>query len=234
MSSVELTVYDKLGNEIDKLTVCTDLLFGSPINSQLLHDAIVMYQSNLRQGSAKTKTRAEVAGHKKKMYKQKGTGNARAGHRRSGVRRGGGHIFAKRPRNWFFRLPNKALKKATRMAFTAKLNDLQIILIDALSIDQPKTKEVAQILKALKINETVLVAVEKYNTNLYKSFRNIEGVRILPVSDLNAYEILRPKRLLMTRSAFETFLNSIISPADYEKKLKELNEVTSTENTTKA
>ncbi|MDR0390589.1 MAG: 50S ribosomal protein L4 [Planctomycetaceae bacterium] len=221
MSSVELTVYDKSGKEVDKLTVYTELLVDH-ISNQLLHDAIVMYQSNLRQGSAKTKTRAEVAGHKKKMYKQKGTGNARAGHRRSGVRRGGGHIFAKQPRDWFFRLPSKALKKATQMAFAAKLNDLQVTLIDALSIDEPKTKEVAGILKALKIQETVLVAVEQYNTNLYKSFRNIEGVRILPVSDLNAYEILRPKRLLMTRSAYESLVNSIITPTDYETALNDL------------
>ncbi|MDR2346315.1 MAG: 50S ribosomal protein L4 [Planctomycetaceae bacterium] len=227
MSSVELTVYDKSGNEIDKLTVYTELLVEH-INSRLLHDAVVMYQSNLRQGSAKTKSRAEVAGHKKKMYKQKGTGNARAGHRRSGVRRGGGHIFAKRPRNWFFRLPSKALKKAARMAFVAKLNDAQVILIDTLAVDAPKTKEVVQILNALKINETVLVAIEQHNTNLYKSFRNIEGVRILPVSDLNAYEILRPKRLLMTRLAYESLVNSIISPSDYEKKLNELKSETAT------
>ncbi|MDR1290172.1 MAG: 50S ribosomal protein L4 [Planctomycetaceae bacterium] len=222
MPSVELTVYDKNGKEIDKLTVYTELL-ADRISVQLLHDAVVMYQSNLRQGSAKSKTRAEVAGHKKKMYKQKGTGNARAGHRRSGVRRGGGHIFAKQPRDWFFRLPSKALKRATCMAFAAKLNDLQVVLIDQLSISEPKTKEVAQILQTLNIKETVLVAVEQHNINLYKSFRNIEGVRILPVSDLNAYEILRPKRLLMTRSAYESFVNSIISPTDYEAALNELN-----------
>ncbi|MDR1480868.1 MAG: 50S ribosomal protein L4 [Planctomycetaceae bacterium] len=226
MPSVELIVYDKDGKEIDKLTVCTELLVGNFINHQLLHDAVVMYQSNLRQGSAKSKTRAEVAGHKKKMYKQKGTGNARAGHRRSGVRRGGGHIFAKRPRNWFFRLPAKALRRATQMAFVAKLGDMQVILIDQLSISEPKTKEVAQILQALNIHETVLVAIEQHNTNLYKSFRNIEGVRILPVSDLNAYEILRPKRLLMTKLAYESFVNSIISPADYEAALNELNKST--------
>ncbi|MDR2643876.1 MAG: 50S ribosomal protein L4 [Planctomycetaceae bacterium] len=231
MSGVELIIYDKYGKEVDRLTVYTELLVGN-ISNQLLHDAVVMYQSNLRQGSAKSKTRAEVAGHKKKMYKQKGTGNARAGHRRSGVRRGGGHIFAKKPRNWFFRLPSKALKKAARMAFVAKLNDKQVILIDTLTIEEPKTKEVAGILKALKINETVLVAVEKHNINLYKSFRNIEGVRILPVPDLNAYEILRQKRLLMTRSAYESFVNSIISPTDYETALNELKKTT-TDNTPK-
>jgi large subunit ribosomal protein L4 len=207
MPSVELTVYNKLGNEVEKLSVDIDAI-ASRISNQLLHDAIVMYQSNLRQGSAKTKTRAEVAGHKKKMYKQKGTGNARAGHRRSGVRRGGGHIFAKSPRDWSYRLPRKALQTATRMAIASKINSSQITLIDILTIDSPKTKEVAAILKSLKINETVLVAIEEHNTNLHRSFRNINGVRILPVSDLNAYEILRPKRLLITKAALTKFINT--------------------------
>lgn len=207
MANVELTVFDKTGKEIEKFSVDTGTI-ASRISAQLLHDAVVMYQSNLRQGSAKTKTRAEVAGHKKKMYRQKGTGNARAGHRRSGVRRGGGHIFAKQPHNWSYRLPRKALQTATRMALASKISDAQVTLIDALSIEAPKTKEMAAVLKALNIQETVLVTIESNNTNLYKSFRNIDGVRILPVSDLNAYEVLRPKRLLMTKAALENFIAS--------------------------
>jgi large subunit ribosomal protein L4 len=143
------------------------------------------------------------------MYRQKGTGNARAGSVRSGVRRGGGHIFAKQPRDWSYRLPRKALQVATRMAVASKINDSQITLLDALSADAPKTKEAAAILKSLSIQESVLVAVESYNVDLYKSFRNIEGVRILPVSEINAYEVLRPKRLLMTKAALEKFVASI-------------------------
>ncbi|MDR2706411.1 MAG: 50S ribosomal protein L4 [Planctomycetaceae bacterium] len=208
MANVELPIFDKSGKEIDKLIIDPNTI-ASRISSQLLHDAVVMYQSNLRQGSAKSKTRAEVAGHKKKMYRQKGTGNARAGHRRSGVRKGGGHIFAKQPRDWSYRLPRKALQVATRMAVASKINDSQITLIDALSIDMPKTKEMASVLNGLKIKETVLVAIESYNVNLYKSFRNIDGVRILPVSELNAYEILRPKRVLFTKAAFEAFVAKI-------------------------
>jgi large subunit ribosomal protein L4 len=208
MSSVELPIFDKSGSEVGKYSI-DPAVIASRISSQLLHDAVVMYQSNLRQGSAKTKTRAEVAGHKKKMYRQKGTGNARAGHIRSGVRRGGGHIFAKAPRDWSYRLPRKALQVATRMAVASKINDSQITLIDSLSINAPKTKEVAAVLKSLKIQETVLVAVEAYNVNLYKSFRNIDGVQILPVSDINAYEVLRPKRLLMTKAALDAFVASV-------------------------
>lgn len=205
MATVELAVFDKDGKEVEKFSVDTDVL-AVKINVQLLHDAIVMYQNNLRQGSAKSKTRAEVAGHKKKMYRQKGTGNARAGHRRSGVRRGGGHIFAKQPRDWSYRLPRKALQTATRMAVAAKIIDSEIILIDNLTADAPKTKDAAHILKNLNIKETVLVAISVPNNNLYKSFRNIEGVSILPVSDLNAYEVLRPKRLLMTKEAVQKFI----------------------------
>ncbi|GHT44064.1 50S ribosomal protein L4 [Planctomycetales bacterium] len=208
MSSVELPIFDKTGKEIDKYSVDTESI-ASRISTQLLHDAVVMYQANQRQGSAKTKTRAEVAGHKKKMYRQKGTGNARAGHRRSGVRRGGGHIFAKQPRDWSFRLPRKALQVATRMAVASKITDSQVSLIDALSVAAPKTKEAATILKALKISGTVIVVVESYNQDLYKSFRNIEGVRILPVNEINAYDVLRPKRVLFTKAALDRFIASV-------------------------
>ena len=208
MSSVELPIFNKSGEEVGKFSVDPDTI-AHKISTQLLHDAVVMYQSNLRQGSAKTKTRAEVAGHKKKIYRQKGTGNARAGSVRSGVRRGGGHIFAKQPRDWSYRLPRKALQVATRMAVASRINDSQVMLIDALSADTPKTKDAVAVLKSLSIQGTVLVAVETYNVDLYKSFRNIEGVRILPVSEINAYEVLRPKRLLMTKAAIESFVASV-------------------------
>lgn len=215
MAKVELPVYDKSGKEVGKFSIDPEAI-ASKVNAQLLHDAIVMYQANLRQGSAKTKTRAEVAGHKKKMYRQKGTGNARAGHRRSGVRRGGGHIFAKQPRDWSYRLPRKSLQVATRMALVSKILDSQVMLIDGLSAEAPKTKEMAGILKNLKITKTVLVAIEKNDNNIYKSFRNIDGVRILPVSDINAYEILRPKHLLMTQAALEAFVEKVPRRADVE------------------
>lgn len=205
--TISLPVYDHKGSEVGSLEI-DPAAIADRISKQLLHDAVVMYRSNLRHGSAKSKTRAEVAGHKKKMYRQKGTGNARAGHRRSGVRRGGGHIFAKSPRNWSFRLPRKALQTATRMAMLSKINDNQIMLLNELQIDAPKTKLVAEILKALKINGSLLIAVEQYDLNAYKSARNIEGVRILPVNDLNAYELLRSKTVLATKAAMEKFIGS--------------------------
>ena len=208
MSNIELPVFDKSGKKVGTYSVDPSAI-AKRISAQLLHDAVIMYRTNLRQGSAATKSRSEVAGHKKKMYRQKGTGNARAGHVRSGVRRGGGHIFAKKAKDWSYRLPRKALQVATRMAVVSKITNSKITLIDALSAEAPKTKDAAAIIKALEIQGSVLVAVESYDANLYKSFRNIEGVRILPVAEINAYEVLRPKRLLMTKGAIEKFVASV-------------------------
>jgi large subunit ribosomal protein L4 len=198
-----LPVFDRTGQEVGKYDIDpADLV--PRINKQLLHDAVVMYQANLRQGTFRTKNRGEVAGSTKKMYRQKGTGNARAGGRRSGVRRGGGHIFAKRPRDFGFRLPRKALQLATRMAVAAKLRDHQVVVIDDLKFDTPKTKDMAGILKALKCHETsLLVATATHDVNVYKSARNIADVAISSVSDLNALTILMPRKLLVTRAALD-------------------------------
>ncbi|NLF09074.1 MAG: 50S ribosomal protein L4 [Pirellulaceae bacterium] len=202
---VTLPIYDRTGAEVGKYEIDPAQL-APRISKQLLHDAVVMYQTNLRQGSVKTKTRSEVSGTSQKMYRQKGTGRARAGTRRSGVRRGGGHINARQPRDWSYRLPKKALRMATRMALASRIADEEVTLIDSLAFDQPKTREAAAILKALKLGETsVLVAVPEYDVNVYKSLRNIGNVSVSPVSDLNALTILRPKRVLMTSTALDAF-----------------------------
>jgi len=202
---VNLPIYDRTGAEVGTYEVDPAQLAPS-INKQLMHDVVVMYQANLRQGSAKTKSRSEVAGSTQKMYRQKGTGNARAGSRRSGVRTGGGHIFAKRPRDFSYRLPKKAVRLATRMAVASKIADDEITLIDELAFESPKTRDMASILKALKIDGTsLLVAVGDYDVNIYKSIRNLQGVSVLPVSELNTLNVLRPRRLLMTKSALDAF-----------------------------
>ena len=146
-----LPIYDRSGAEVGKYEIDPAQL-APRISKQLLHDAVVMYQTNLRQGSAKTKTRSEVAGTTKKMYRQKGTGNARAGSRRSGIRRGGGHIHARQPRDWSYRLPKKALRIATRMAVASRIADDEVTLIDSLAFEQPKTRDMAAVLKALKLD----------------------------------------------------------------------------------
>lgn len=198
-----LPIYNRSGQQVGSYEI-DPAAIAPRINKQLLHDAVVMYQANRRQGTLRSKSRADVAGTTKKMYRQKGTGNARAGSRRSGVRRGGGHIFAKRPRDYSFSMPRKALQLATRMALASKIADGQVVVIDELKFGVPKTKEMAAILTALKLEGTsTLVATAAYDANAYKSIRNIEKVEVAPVAELNAYSVLRPKRLLVTKAALD-------------------------------
>ena len=208
---VSLPVYDRTGKEVGKYDIDPAEL-APRISKQLLHDAVVMYQANQRQGTFRSKTRSEVAGSTKKMYRQKGTGNARAGSRRSGVRRGGGHIFAKRPRDFSYRLPRKALQAATRMAIASKIRGSQLLVIDDLQFSSPKTKEMGLILKALNIaGQTTLIATAAADGNVFKSGRNIAGVSVLPVSALNALTVLTPRRLLVTRAALDAIRKQKVS-----------------------
>ena len=203
-----LPVYSRDGNKAGSYEIePTDL--AATINRQLLHDAVVMYQANRRQGSHKTKTRAEVAGSTAKMYRQKGTGNARAGSRRSGIRRGGGHIFPRRNRDYSYRLPRKALRAATRMALASKVADEQLVVLDQWGLGEPKTKEVASTLKALGLSGvTTLIVTEDHDANVYKSGRNIEGVTVMPAADLNALAVLQPSRVLVTKAALDQLKNA--------------------------
>lgn len=199
-----IPIYDRNGAEVGTYEIDPAEL-APRINKQLLHDAAVMYQANQRQGTARSKTRGEVAGSTKKMYRQKGTGNARAGHRRSGVRRGGGHIHAVRNRDYSYRLPRKALRAATRMAIAAKIRSGGLVVIDQLVFDAPRTKEMFGILKALKLSEqSTLVTTDGYDANVYKSARNIARVTISPVAELNVLNVLQPKRMLVTKAALDT------------------------------
>ena len=201
---VSIPVYNMSGNQVETVDF-DERELANYINIKLLHEAVVMYQANLRQGSAKTKTRAEVAGSKKKMYRQKGTGNARAGHRRSGVRRGGGHIFAKSARDFSYRLPRKALQTATRMALLSKIDDSNLILLDELKINEIKTKNMVDLLANLNVESSVLVATDAYDVVAYKSGRNLPRTTVLPAAEINAYQILKPKKVVMTKNALDTF-----------------------------
>lgn len=199
-----LVVYDREGKEVGSYEI-DPAEIAPRISKQLLHDAVVMYQASKRQGSARTRSRAEVAGTTKKMYRQKGTGNARAGSRRSGVRRGGGHIFAKRPRDFSYRLPKKAVRLATRMAIASRIEDGEMVVIDELAIAAPRTREMAAVLSALQLKGvTTLVALPESDVNIYKSARNIPGVTVSPVSDLNALSVLSPHRMLVTKAALDS------------------------------
>jgi large subunit ribosomal protein L4 len=220
---VNLAVYDIAGKQVGSYEIDPSEL-APTVSKQLLHDAVIMYQANQRQGTQKTKTRGEVAGSTRKLYRQKGTGNARAGARRSGTRRGGGHIFAKRPRDFGWRMPRKALQTATRMALAARIADDEVKLVQSLPVDAPKTAVVAKLLKALGLDEkTVLVAPEKHDANFWKSARNIDGVSVSPVAELNAWAILRPRSIVMTTAAIDAFRSSVkatAKPAAVKKSAK--------------
>lgn len=198
-----LTVYDQTGGEVGTYEIDTEQIAGR-INKQLMHDAVVMYQANMRQGSHNTRTRGQVSGTTKKMYRQKGTGNARAGSRRSPVRVGGGVARTIKPRDYSYRLNKKALRLATRMAIRSKIDDGELVVIDKLAFDAPKTSAMAAILKALGLDgTTTLVATAELDAVVYKSGRNIGGVAVQPVRELNALSVLKPKRMLVTREALD-------------------------------
>jgi large subunit ribosomal protein L4 len=205
----KLTIHDRKGNKVGTYNVEAED-FASTINKQLLHDAVVMYQANQRQGSHQTKSRAAVAGSTKKMYRQKGTGNARAGSRRSGIRRGGGHIFAISPRDYSYRMPRKALRLATRMAFASKVRDDELVVIDDLKFESPKTRDMALVLKNLGCDGcSLLVTTVDHDVNVYKSARNITRVSVSQASDLNALSLLSARKVLVTKAALDALKESL-------------------------
>src|SRR5262245_55089795 len=200
---VQLPIFNKSGAEVGKYDIDPEAI-APKISQQLLHDVVVMYQASARQGTHRTKDRSDVAGTTKKMYRQKGTGNARAGSRRAPQRRGGYHVFALRPRDYGYRLPKKAMQAATRMAIARKLQSEDVVVIDELAFSKPQTKDMAGILKALKlVGTSTLVATAALDQNVYKSARNIDQVTVSPVSDLNALAVLQPRKMLITRAALD-------------------------------
>jgi len=178
-------------------------LLGGAVRPRLLKQAIVTYLDHQRQRSARTKSRAEVEGSNRKLYRQKGTGNARAGMIRTPVRRGGGRTFAKRVPPRVKELPKKMRRLARDNAILAKIEASDVLIIDGLSFKAPKTKDFAGMLSALKIEKGCVVATEQYDPLVYRSGRNIPKTEIRPVDDLNAYDVMRRRKLIFTSGAFE-------------------------------
>ena len=201
-------IRNQAGEDVGEYKFNPDEL-ASGINKQLLHDIVVMYEANTRVGSVKTNSRSDVKGTTKKMYRQKGTGRARAGSVRSPIRRGGGHAFAKVPLDWSYRLPKKSVRLATRMALLSKFLDNEVTVLDNLSIDEPKTKVMVEILKSLDLSTTTcLLTIENHDPVIWKSARNIPGLRVSPAGELNAYDLLHQKQLLVTKSAMDQLRNA--------------------------
>ncbi len=180
-------------------------LLESKVTPRLLRDAYIMYETCQRQGTVKIKTKGEISGSKKKLFRQKGTGNARMGQKRTPVRVGGGNAFGKQPKDWSYRLPKKALRVATRMALVGKLKDGEIIVVDEFKQEKPKTKEVAQLLKTLSIaGKSCLFVVGDYDKTLWLSTRNIPRLSLTTAAWLNSHDLLKHRAVVMTREAFNT------------------------------
>jgi large subunit ribosomal protein L4 len=178
------------------------------INKQLLHDVVVMYEANRRVGTVQNRNRAQTEGSTKKLFRQKGTGRARAGTLRTGKRRGGGRAHARYPIDYSYRLPKKAVRLATRMALLSKFIDEQVTLLNDLSVSEPKTKAIAGMLKSLGLSKTsCLLATEAHDAKVWRSGRNIPTLWISSCDDLNAYDLLHQRQLILTRGALDRLRN---------------------------
>lgn len=196
---IELAVYDSKGKEVEKLEL-EEARFGGEVRKSLLKEAVIMYEANRRVGTASTKTKAEVSGTGKKPWAQKHTGRARAGSLRSPLFRGGGVVFGPKPRDYSYQMPRKAKRQALRSALLGKLMDGEVRVIDKLEFSKPSTKKMVSLLKTLGIEGSCLVVADDNDRTIWRSARNIPGLKVMKASQLNAYEILRCNKLLITRS----------------------------------
>ena len=179
----------------------SDQVFAVPFNEAVVHQAMVRQRANARQGTANTKTRSEVSGSSAKLFRQKHTGRARAGSRKSPLRRGGGITFGPHPRSYRQAMPKKMRRLALRCVLSAKARDGELKVVEQLKLDQPKTKEMSLILAALEVDSSTLIATDEPEENVIKSARNLAGIKTTPASLLNVVDILSYKILLMTESA---------------------------------
>jgi large subunit ribosomal protein L4 len=197
----EVEVKDKNNNAVGKVTL-RDETFSINAGKGILHEAVVNYLANQRQGTHATKTKGLVSGGGKKPWKQKHTGRARSGSNRSPIWRGGGTIFGPQPRDYSYKLPKKVKRLALLTAIQEKLSAGEIVIIDNLSMDKPKTKEMLAILKNLGLDrKSVLIVLSEKNEKIVLSARNIPGVSVIRAVDLNTYDVLVNNMLLMTKEA---------------------------------
>jgi len=199
MSETELI--NKENKSVGKVELPDDI-FGVKVNKELLYEAVHNHLANKRQGNAATKTKGLISGGGKKPYRQKGTGRARAGSNRSPLWRGGGTIFGPQPRDYSYKLPKKARWLALSTALAAKFKDSEVVIIDNFSVDEPKTKKVMSMLNGMGLNNVLIIVPEK-DRNLELAVRNIPGVNISRVSELNVYSILSHEKLLIVKDAIE-------------------------------
>jgi large subunit ribosomal protein L4 len=203
---IDLAVYNIQGKEVESLKIDKETLGGS-IRYPLLKQAIVMYHANKHVGTAANKDRSMVAGSDKKLFKQKGTGNARVGNSRTGKRVGGGVTFAKAMRDFGKLMPKKQKRLARNSAILAKLLSKNVVVVDELHFEKPHTRDFVNVLNNLKIERSCLVTVQSTDENICKSVNNIPHISIIQVSDLNAGQICSCQKMLFTKEALLSVLN---------------------------
>ncbi|NLW90619.1 MAG: 50S ribosomal protein L4 [Syntrophomonadaceae bacterium] len=196
----KVALYDMNGAQIGDIDL-SENVFGIEPNEAVLHQFVKMQLANKRVGTSSTKTRAEVKGSGKKPWRQKGTGRARVGHKRNPVWKGGGIAFGPKPRDFSFKMPRKVRRLAMRSALSSKVLDNNIIVVDHLNFEEPKTKQMVLALEALKTGKKTLVVTTGDAQNAMKSARNIPGVKPLGVDFINVYDLLKYETLLITKDA---------------------------------
>jgi large subunit ribosomal protein L4 len=179
----------------------SDVVFGAEVNEALLYEAVRQYTAARRSGTAATKTRHEVSGSGKKLWKQKGTGRARMGSIRSPLWRHGGTVHGPQPRSYEYKLPRKMILGALRSALSAKLRDGELRVVRAFELADHKTKNMVNVLGTLQAKKTVLLVEAGENTNLARASRNLRGVKLLPTKDVNVYDLLRYQEVLLSETA---------------------------------
>ncbi|WP_071028109.1 50S ribosomal protein L4 [Peptoniphilus raoultii] len=191
------------GNPVNEIEL-SDQIFGVDVNEHVVYLVVKNILANRRQGTHSAKTRAEVRGGGKKPWRQKGTGRARQGSIRSPQWRGGGVVFAKKPRDYSYTTPKKVRRLALKSVLTSKLKDNEIIVLDKLEMNEIKTKTFANILKAIKADRKALVVINDNDENIVKSARNIANVKTSYVKDINVYDLLKYNSLIITKDAIDT------------------------------
>jgi len=204
-----LNVIDLDGKELEKINISNKII-NQKMNSEILYQEVRRYLASIRSGTHNTKSRSEVRGGGRKPWRQKGTGNARAGTIRSPIWRGGGVVFGPKPRDYSFKLNKKVVKKSKLIALSEKFKDKKIIVLDKLDFKNPETKKAAGILKKLNLgSKKVLLVFENLNNNEVKSFRNISNVSVESAKGLNTYLILIADYLVFTKSSINNFIERL-------------------------
>ena len=211
MIMLEVPVYNVSGEKVDTLQV-DERVFGSVVNIALVKQAIVAYDANRRPRTAATKSRGMVRGSTRKLFRQKGTGNARRGAIRTNVMRGGGVAFAKTPYDGRKKLPRKMRRAALNSAILAKILGSDLLVVDGLKVSEPKTKEVASVLRNLRIDRSCLLTLAQRDPKIYLSARNLPGVAVRITEELNAYDVAVRQKMLVTSEAMKVLTSPEGSP----------------------